>query len=107
MKWKIILYFLYHIFRVDYIPHPLEKPYHHHGETYKAPEGEMDMNTNYLMEFTSKYRVVEIRIQMDPIIGLAPNLNAICSCPKKFLIEEQESMIIRQMRVWSMWGAVV
>lgn len=40
--------------KVDYIPHPLEKPYHHHGDTYKAPEGEMDMNTNYLMEFTKK-----------------------------------------------------
>ena len=40
---------------VDYIPHPLEKQYVHQGEKYRQPEGEMDMMTNYLREYTSIY----------------------------------------------------
>ena len=42
-------------FRVDYIPHPLEKHYIHQGEKYRPPEGEMEMMTNYNREYTSKY----------------------------------------------------
>lgn len=40
--------------RVDFIPHPLEKPFVHHGDEYKAPEGDMDMMTNYHKEYTKK-----------------------------------------------------
>ena len=45
-------------FSVDYIPHALEKHYVHQGEKYRAPEGEMDMMTNYTREYTSMYHVI-------------------------------------------------
>jgi hypothetical protein len=40
--------------RVDYIPHPLEKPYVHQGEQYKAPDGSMDNLTNYRIDYERK-----------------------------------------------------
>lgn len=40
--------------RLDYVKHPMEKPYVHPKENYKTPDGEMEMSTNYSQDFTKK-----------------------------------------------------
>lgn len=39
---------------MDYVKHPMEKPYVRPREAYKAPDGEMEMSTNYSQDFSSK-----------------------------------------------------
>lgn len=43
-------------YRSDYIQHPLEKPYVHHGEEYRKPEGDFEKVTSYKQEYTGLFK---------------------------------------------------
>ena len=55
MKFKEISIY-YH--RVDYIPHPLEKPFVHQGEQYVPPEGQIDSLTTHKRDYTRELLVI-------------------------------------------------
>jgi hypothetical protein len=41
-------------YRVDYHPHPLERPFQHQHEQYVKPQGEFADRTSYNTEFVGK-----------------------------------------------------
>lgn len=41
--------------RLDYVPHPLEKPHVHQQASYKQPEGDIDATTMYQKDYTEKH----------------------------------------------------
>ncbi|KAK7115513.1 stabilizer of axonemal microtubules 2-like [Littorina saxatilis] len=40
--------------RVDYVRHPVERPYHHAPDAYKKPAGEHDLMTSYTKDYPEK-----------------------------------------------------
>lgn len=40
--------------RLDFVPHPLEKPHVHQHASYKQPEGDIDATTMYQKDYTEK-----------------------------------------------------
>ena len=41
-------------YRVDYHPHPLERPFQHQPEPYMKPQGDFANKTSYNQEYTGK-----------------------------------------------------
>ncbi|XP_076443328.1 stabilizer of axonemal microtubules 2-like [Babylonia areolata] len=40
--------------RVDYVKHPMERPYHHMPDPYKKPQGDQDLLTSYTKDYPEK-----------------------------------------------------